>query len=733
MTRNCPTDNELSKFAIGDLPNTRRVSQIEAHLEGCPTCRVTVEEMGSVGNGLVAALRRAPAESNYSDEPGCQLALENSLKHAKRIFDDQATAIASSDSDTNPDAGESDPLIGTEIGQYRLVSVLAVGGMGVVYRATHKKLKRDVALKLIHPRRSGSDEARKRFLREMEVVGSLANENIVAASDAGEVDGKHYLVMELLEGIDVSQLLRRVNRLEVADACEIIRQAAIGVAYIDRNGLVHRDLKPSNLMLVSSPQDARVVVKILDLGLARIDDEAAGFGGSVTSTSQMMGTIDYMAPEQCLDSHDVDVRSDIYSLGASLYRMLAGETLWSREKYSTSGQKLKAVLSDPIPSVAQQRSDLPQQLIAIVDRAIERDRERRFDRPQQLADALAPLAAGHRLDELLQRGMTGPTWAETATEVATTRDREDDRNNGSRWRSSAAVWLGGLGFLIIGIWIYLGGAASFLGTDSPGNASLPSVTSTTETLHQASELQSTDSGDANTADTGSASERISLTRGLVCLLTFEEPLEKSVPDCSGNGSDAIASTNAADRLVPGPPLPGNQHAFEFRGRDECLELSNSEGLSFTEQMTIAMWYRGDVLPDSVTARLVNKVTTTDGYVLKVRGWKSDAPGTVMFNVVNQGRRRKPALSETNVVDGKWHHIAGTFDSSELNLFIDGKLEASVRLKLPIGVNDLPLRIGTRDESELLAAIDEVCLFDRALTAAEIDMLGRSRPEPLSSD
>src|SRR5205085_11414758 len=184
---------------------------------------------------------------------------------------------------------------------------------GTVYKAEHTRLRRLVAIKLLSADRTQSPSAVARFDREMHAIGGLDHPNIVRALDAGEHEGKHFLVMEFVAGDDVSALLARLGPVPVADACEIVRQAALGLQHAHQAGLVHRDIKPGNLMLTPDG-----VVKVLDLGLALLS-QPAETGRELTGSGQVMGTLDYMAPEQGDDMHGVDIRADVYSLGATLY------------------------------------------------------------------------------------------------------------------------------------------------------------------------------------------------------------------------------------------------------------------------------------------------------------------------------------------------------------------------------------------------------------------------------
>ena len=265
--------------------------------------------------------------------------------------------------------GQPDRQIQEQIGQYQLLERLGEGGMGTVYRALHVSLHREVALKLLPADRMQDKTAVERFQREMQAIGKLDHPRIVRATDAGEIDGTHFLVMELVEGVDLSTLVHRCGPLSVAEACELIRQAAEGLEYAHGKGMIHRDVKPSNIMLART-DDGQVVVKVLDLGLALLHEFHGIGGGELTNTGQMMGTLDYMAPEQGADSHSVDGRADVYSLGATLYKLLCGEAPFGGEQYDTPLKKLRALATQPAPSIGTRRDGLPDDLIALIDRML---------------------------------------------------------------------------------------------------------------------------------------------------------------------------------------------------------------------------------------------------------------------------------------------------------------------------------------------------------------------------
>ena len=203
--------------------------------------------------------------------------------------------------------------------RYRVVAALGAGGMGAVYRAEHRLMDRPVALKVIRGDLLGNEAMVERFRREVKSAARLASHpNIVAAYDAEQAGETHMLVMEFVEGTDLARLVDRRGPLPVGEACEYVRQAALGLQHAFEDGMVHRDIKPQNLMRTTRGQ-----IKILDFGLARFASEVATHAG-VTAEGMILGSADYIAPEQIDDPHAADIRADIYSLGCTLYFLLAG-------------------------------------------------------------------------------------------------------------------------------------------------------------------------------------------------------------------------------------------------------------------------------------------------------------------------------------------------------------------------------------------------------------------------
>ena len=324
---------------------------------------------------LIAELRAATTPDPFATEPECQQAIARIQK------------ILSID-----DPPISDPRpVPERLGEYRILEMIGRGGMGAVYRATHTRLGRDVALKVLPPDRAG-DAAAARFNREMAAIGKLDHPNVVRATDAGEAAGVAFLVMDLVPGIDVARLVRACGPVPLPDACEIARQAAVGLQHLAGHGLVHRDIKPSNLML-----DPRGVVKVLDLGLALSDASSGGDPGS----GAVVGTYDYRAPELADRSRRPDARADVYSLGCTLYHLLAGRPPFSGPRRAAVADKLAAHAGAPIPEIRDVRPDASQGLSNLLRLMLAKNPDERYSTPAEVSEALAAFCIGCDLPRLL--------------------------------------------------------------------------------------------------------------------------------------------------------------------------------------------------------------------------------------------------------------------------------------------------------------------------------------------
>lgn len=290
-------------------------------------------------------------------------------------------------SGSSPSASKS--WIGKRLGNCEILDEIGIGGMGRVFKARQTSLDRIVAVKVMAQDNFASQEAVDRFKREMKLIGRLSHPNIVLTYDAGEFEGTQYLVLEYVDGKDLRDTVRDHGPLSVEKAIDYLIQAAKGLEYAHQKSIVHRDVKPGNLLL-----DGSGVVKVLDLGLARaidpnpVGDSAESAGSAITTSKAILGTGDYMAPEQASDPHLVDRRADIYALGCTLFYFLharppfGGATFW---------KKVLAHSQSPIPSLCEGRADVPPALNAIFQRLMAKRPEERFATMGEVIAALQSL------------------------------------------------------------------------------------------------------------------------------------------------------------------------------------------------------------------------------------------------------------------------------------------------------------------------------------------------------
>ncbi len=372
-----PSQEELSAFGLGKL-DEERARTIARHLAGCGACCDRVENVPS--DTFVRLLQRREQLA-----PGPRAAQAADAGPAGTSVPESARG------DTRPDAelGPGLPLTATDVPagladhpRYRIVRLLGKGGMGAVYLAEHVVMCQPRALKVIAPEFVANPQAVERFRREIQTAARLDHVNIVRAYDAEQSGQTHFLVMEYVEGTDLASLLKKKGPLPVAHACHFVRQAALGLEHAREHGMVHRDIKPHNLMLAR-----KNVVKILDFGLAKVVSEAGEEAGSPTRDGAMMGTPDYMAPEQWRDARTADIRADTYSLGCTLYALLTGAPPF----HDATGpmQKMTAHVQQKPRPLNEARPEVPAELSALVDRMLAKSAADRPQTPGQVAQTLA--------------------------------------------------------------------------------------------------------------------------------------------------------------------------------------------------------------------------------------------------------------------------------------------------------------------------------------------------------
>lgn len=319
----------------------------------------------------------------------------------------------------------NDSLIGTVLaGKYRVDARLNEGGMGSVYQGTHMLMEKTVAIKVLRPSLAADEKIVARFSREARAASRISHPNALSVTDFGEDDnGIVFLVMEFLSGQTLKQLIRDEGPLPLPRVVEITRQIGDALAAAHAQGVVHRDLKSDNIMLLDTTQGDHA--KVLDFGIAKINEPDGKFDGDLTAPNLVIGTPQYMSPEQCAQDAEIDARSDLYSLGVILYEMLVGHVPFSGESATIVMMKH---LQEPVPSVLEERPDVPPPVGRVVSRAMAKVPGNRY---QNVADLIEDLtiasgmimpvpvtASGERI------GVSAPI-ADDQDEVTVVRKREE--------------------------------------------------------------------------------------------------------------------------------------------------------------------------------------------------------------------------------------------------------------------------------------------------------------------
>ena len=329
-------------------------------------------------SGLIGEARLQEVESWPSAATGNDRALAQELVNKGVLTRFQAEQIL---------AGRTEGFL---IGPYVVTDRIGAGGMGQVYKAVHRQMERTVALKVLPKARRADPQAQARFMREVRASAKLIHPNIVTAFDVGEERHITYLAMEYVRGQDLHHLINARGRLEPGQAAGIIFQVAWGLEHARKRGIVHRDIKPANILV-----DEEGVAKILDMGLARIHHEGDEKSGTLTTEGTVVGTMDYVAPEQTQYSHEVDTRADIYSLGCTLYHALTGRLPFPG---GTIVQKMYRHVHEPHTPVPELVPDVPPELTAVVDTMMAKSPDDRYQTPAEVAEALRPWVSGSIAD-----------------------------------------------------------------------------------------------------------------------------------------------------------------------------------------------------------------------------------------------------------------------------------------------------------------------------------------------
>jgi serine/threonine protein kinase/WD40 repeat protein len=362
-----PTDQTLHDYALGRLDDTAAES-VGTHLEGCTDCRRRVAEVSS--DSFLGRLRDAKVQ------PPSQGPAVSSTDGLSMLDARAAVPVP-------PPASTLPPELAA-LPDYEILRELGQGGMGVVFLAQNTLMGRTEVLKVVSGHLVNRRGVLDRFLGEIRNAAKLHHPNIVAAYTAIRLGESLVLAMEYIEGLDLSRMVKARGPLPVANACNYIHQAALGLQHAHENGMVHRDIKPSNLMLAK--QGNRAIVKVLDFGLAKVQSEGAVDGG-LTHEGQMLGTPDYIAPEQISNARRADIRADIYSLGCTLYYLLTGKPPFQGTSLYDILQAHHSMDATPLNLV---RPEVPTEVAAIAAKMMTKEPERRFQDPKEVAQALKP-------------------------------------------------------------------------------------------------------------------------------------------------------------------------------------------------------------------------------------------------------------------------------------------------------------------------------------------------------
>ncbi|HTU22086.1 MAG TPA: protein kinase [Gemmataceae bacterium] len=358
-----PTLHELIAFGLGKLPEGA-AAVVAAHLEICPTCRQAV---ANVNPDTFLGKVRDAGPQGPSFPPGLG-------------SPGDAPSIAGRPAIPNVPCPDLPPELARHP-KYLILRELGRGGMGVVYQARHKEMDRQIVIKVINRSLLDRPDTLERFRREVRAAALLSHPNIVTAYDAEQVGDAHMLVMEFVPGQSLAEVVQKKGPLPVEFACHFARQVALGLQHAHERGMVHRDIKPQNLILTLKNQ-----VKILDFGLAKVlREESTGTG--LTSHNTYLGTPEYSAPEQATDARSTDTRADLYSLGCTLYYLLAGRPPF---REATVVNTILAHLQKEAQPLPELRPDVPVELWQVVKRLLAKDPGQRYQKPTEVVQALAP-------------------------------------------------------------------------------------------------------------------------------------------------------------------------------------------------------------------------------------------------------------------------------------------------------------------------------------------------------
>lgn len=701
----CPPETELLRFARGDVSD-QAWQQIAIHLETCSHCLERLESIDTRAVLAVAAQdrpatgARAPLEYVGGEQEFQQLAQKvlpwawtaQALAQASQdqVRRDEADLGEHQGSATSAPEDRSKQLptngllasapspvsVGRRLGHYRLLEEIGRGAMGVVYRAEHIALRRQVAIKCLHPRRTSGPDVMLRFRREMAAVGRIDHPNLVRATDAGEIDGHPFIAMDFVAGIDLERLGQALGPLPIGVACELVAQAAAGLEHAHRCGLIHRDVKPSNLLL---GRDA--VVRVLDLGLAleqpygqaqAQDERANEHDFEQTIAGSILGTRAYMAPEQRVSSRQVDPRADVYGLAATLIRLLWG---FPPSALASDSERVQARMPQ-----RNLRSDLPESLYQTLCEMVALDPNQRPASMQQVLVQLAPYRDGVGLltavEQCCRKGLIqgGAESAVLVAPRAVPPTIEALVSNAELPKAQPWLWIG-VACCIVGMLAAAVALGIQLGRSQSDVARLQTRESVAGAVAQADHRGEVIEREASSlADQQPGEQEQSGVPG-----AFGSPIES--PE---NGS----SETATRRDIP-RPIRGDRIVVLHSG---SLVISDSAALFDPEaSTTVEVWLRHE--SDTVSVgQGVQLMGATSGRTLGNPFSNRWSLGIETFglgprwalSVDGRDISRIGGMSDTRFRSDHWHHLALQRRGISWSLWLDGRMELSAS-ETPIGL------------------------------------------------